>query len=586
MTTQAWLVSTRSDRGGGFRPDPERSSPSLPPQVAAEFAALEPLYPQLAVADSPDAQGIAVTTYRYSPRVGSWIVVIQGSAGHYGPAGAIQLAALPEGATLMESLTGSLPVVRRDGWLLPGPTVRPRTTLKAPGPEVSRALAGMRALDSSRRVLVLPGTQGEVDQLLGWLCRILPEGVAQGYTWSTSLAASRIEAGETVISGEWPEALRDRHRDIFRAFSSRAHSDDGVRPAGEQLPEGAAWALGEAAERRFPGRRSAAGSWTEWLEELEEQRPLSLGEALQLLHGPITGPQARRWADGELSRRLLSGDVDQLEKLLTHPSEVVSRGAVDSLELPGVWSQLVRIERRRARRGQAPMLPPGLLDTDTLVLLAEDVTSGWDGALLGEARPWLDGLGLTAESAPGLVVLTAAEQAKALQRDTRRIRRLLSSGRASQLGVEFLAEMVEHDPQLLAPMAVEMARPGSGAEGDLASLLAKFPQAVAGSRAAPAFLQECSRHLPAGMKPEDVRGVRWGIAEAMATVSAGHRSGRAVVDDATDAAILRFSVGDLRGDEAVEAADGLSRGLVWLVLGVVVLTAVILILVLVLTLVL
>ncbi|MBB1516808.1 hypothetical protein H5398_12630 [Tessaracoccus sp. MC1679] len=584
MTTQAWLVSTRSDRGGGFRPDPERSSPSLPPQVAAEFAALEPLYPQLAVAGSPDAPGIAVTTYRYSPRVGSWVVVVQGSGGHYGPAGTVQLAALSDGGTLMDCLPGSLPVVRRDGWLLPGPTVRPRTTLKAPGQEVERALAGMLALDPSRRVLLLPGSQGQVDQLLGWLCRILPEGVAQGYTWSTSLAASRIEAGETVISGEWPEALRERHRDIFRGFSARAPHDDGARPDVEPLPTGLAWALGEAAERRYPGRRSRAGSWAEWLEELEGQRPLSLSEALQLLHGPIVGPQARRWADGDLSRRLLSGDVDQLERLLSHPSTVVSRGAVDSLELPGVWGQLVRIERRRARKGQAPMLPPGLLETDALLLLAEDVTTGWDVAGLREARPWLDGLGLTAESAPGLVVLTAAEQAKALQRDTRRIRRLLSNRHAGQLGVEYLAEMVEHDPDLLAPMAVEMARPGSGAEDDLASLLARFPQVVVGSRAAPAFLRDCSRHLTPAMKPEDARGMRWGIAEAMATANAGHRTGRAVVDDATDAAILRFSVGDPRGGDDAEAADRLGRGLVWLVLGVVAIMAVALIVALILTL--
>lgn len=582
--TQGWLVSTRSDRGGGFRPDPERSSPSLPAEVAAEFAALEPLYPQLAVGGSPDAEGIAVSTYRWSPRLGSWVVIVQGSAGQYGPAGAIQLAVVADGGTLLDSLTGSLPVIRRHGWLLPGPSVRPRTTVKAPGPEVGRALAGMLELNASRRVLLLPGTQGEVDLLLEWLCRILPEGVAQGYTWSTSLAASRIEADETVISGEWPEALQTRHRDIFRAFSVRVPRADVALPAGEQLSAGLDWALGEAAERRFPGRRSRAGSWTEWLEELEAQRSLSLGEALQLLRGPIAGPQARRWVNGELSRRLLSADVDQLERLLTHPSEVVSRGAVEALELPGVWGQLVRIERRRARRGEAPVLPPGLLDTDALVLLAEDVTSGWDAASLREARPWLDGLGLTAESAPGLVVLTPAEQAEALQRETRRIRRLLGSRHVAELGVEYLAEMVEHDPPLLAPLAVEMARPGSGAEGDLASLLAKSPLVVAGNRAAPAFLRECSRHLPVATKPEEVRGVRWRIAEAMAAVNAGQRTGRAVVDDATDAAILRFAVGDVHGGNEAEAARRLSRGLGWLVLGGVALAAVILVLVLALAL--
>jgi len=163
--TQDWLVSTRSDRGGGFRPDPERSSPSLPAQVAAEFAALEPLYPQLAVGGSPDAEGIAVVTYRYSPRLGSWVVVVQGSAGEYGPAGALQLAFLADGATLLDCMTGSLPVVRRDGWLMPGEAARPRVTLKAPGPEVERAVGGMLALDSANRVLLLPGGQAEVDQL-------------------------------------------------------------------------------------------------------------------------------------------------------------------------------------------------------------------------------------------------------------------------------------------------------------------------------------------------------------------------------------------------------------------------------------
>ncbi|MHA6523549.1 serine/threonine-protein kinase [Tessaracoccus sp. G1721] len=578
--TQDWLVSTRSDRGGGFRPDPERSSPSLPPQVAAEFAALEPLYPQLAVGGSTEAEGIAVATYRYSPRLRSWVVVVQGSSGQYGPAGAIQLAVLAGGGTLLDCLTGSLPVVRRDGWLAPGETARPRVTLRAPGAEVERALAGLLSLDASNRVLLLPGGQGEVDQLLGWLCRILPEGVAQGYTWSTSLAASRIEAGETVISGGWPEALRARHADIFRAFSARAQE---ARSGGPRLPEGLAWALGEAAERRYPGRRSQAADLAEWLEELEGRRPLTAGEALQLVRGRVEGPQARRWADGDLSRRLLTADLEQLERLLTHPSEVVSRGAVDCLDAPGVWGHLVRLERRRARKGLAPMLPPGLLETDALVLLAEDVTSGWDVSLLKEARPWLDGLGLTAETAPGLVVLTAAEQAQALQRDPRRIRRLVSSGQAAELGSGYLAELVRHEPRLLAPLAVEMARSGSGLEDDVASLLATVPSAVAGGRAATSFLQECSRHLPTGLMPRDARALRWRIADAAATVAAAHRAGRAVVDDATDAAILRFAV-EGGQDPGADPADRLGRGLRWLVLGVVALMAVALIVVLILTL--
>ena len=577
--TQDWLVSTRSDRGGGFRPDPERSSPSLPAQVAAEFAALEPLYPQLAVGGSPGVEGIAVVTYRYSPRLGSWIIVVQGSAGRYGPAGAIQLAVLADGATLLDCMTGSLPVVRRDGWLMPGEAARPRVTLKAPGPEVERAVGGMLALDSANRVLLLPGGQAEVDQLLGWLCRILPEGVAQTFTWSTSLAATRIEAGETVISGEWPEALRARHGDLFHAFSARAHED---RPVA-RLPQGLAWALGEAAERRYPGRRSQAADLAQWLEELETRRPLSMAEALTLLPGRIEGPQARRWADGELSRRLLAGDVEQLERLLTHPSEVVSRGAVDCLDAPGVWGHLVRLERRRARRGQAPMLPPGLLDTDALVLLAEDVTSGWDVAQLKQARPWLDGLGLTSETAPGLVLLTAAEQAQALQRDPRRIRRLLSSGRAAELGTGYLAELVGHEPRLLAPLAVEMARSGSGMEDEVATLLSTSPSAVRGGRAATAFLQECSQHLPTGLQPRDARALRWRIAEAVAAVTSEHRTGRAVVDDATDAAILRFAVGGAL-DAGVDPADRLARGVMWLVLGVVAVMVVTLIVALILTL--
>jgi hypothetical protein len=577
--TQDWLVSTRSDRGGGFRPDPERSSPSLPAQVAAEFAALEPLYPQLAVGSSPGVEGIAVVTYRYSPRLGSWVVVVQGSAGEYGPAGALQLAVLADGATLLDCMTGSLPVVRRDGWLMPGEAARPRVTLKAPGPEVERAVGGMLALDSANRVLLLPGGQAEVDQLLGWLCRILPEGVAQTFTWSTSLAATRIEAGETVISGEWPEALRARHGDLFHAFSARAHED---RPVA-RLPQGLAWALGEAAERRYPGRRSQAADLAQWLEELETRRPLSMAEALTLLPGRIEGPQARRWADGELSRRLLAGDVEQLERLLTHPSDVVSRGAVDCLDAPGVWGHLVRLERRRARRGQAPMLPPGLLDTDALVLLAEDVTSGWDVAQLKQARPWLDGLGLTSETAPGLVLLTAAEQAQALQRDPRRIRRLLSSGQAAELGTGYLAELVGHEPRLLAPLAVEMARSGSGMEDDVATLLATNPSAVRGGRGATAFLQECSRHLPTGLQPRDARALRWRIAEAVTAVTSEHRTGRAVVDDATDAAILRFAVGGAL-DAGVDPADRLGRGVMWLVLGVVAVMVVALIVALILTL--
>lgn len=577
--TQEWLVSTRSDRGGGFRPDPERSSLSLPAQVTAEFAALEPLYPQLAVGGSPGVEGIAVVTYRYSPRLGSWVVVVQGSAGEYGPAGALQLAVLADGATLLDCMTGSLPVVRRDGWLMPGEAARPRVTLKAPGPEVERAVGGMLALDSANRVLLLPGGQAEVDQLLGWLCRILPEGVAQTFTWSTSLAATRIEAGETVISGEWPEALRARHGDLFHAFSARAHED---RPVA-RLPQGLAWALGEAAERRYPGRRSQAADLAQWLEELETRRPLSMAEALTLLPGRIEGPQARRWADGELSRRLLAGDVEQLERLLTHPSEVVSRGAVDCLDAPGVWGHLVRLERRRARRGQAPMLPPGLLDTDALVLLAEDVTSGWDVAQLKQARPWLDGLGLTSETAPGLVLLTAAEQAQALQRDPRRIRRLLSSGKAAELGTGYLAELVGHEPRLLAPLAVEMARSGSGMEDDVATLLATNPSAVRGGRAATAFLQECSRHLPTGLQPRDARALRWRIAEAVAAVTSEHPTGRAVVDDATDAAILRFAVGGAL-DAGVDPADRLARGVMWLVLGVVAVMVVALIVALILTL--
>ncbi len=577
--TQDWLVSTRSDRGGGFRPDPERSSPSLPAQVAAEFAALEPLYPQLAVGGSPGVEGIAVVTYRYSPRLGSWVVVVQGSAGEYGPAGALQLAVLADGATLLDCMTGSLPVVRRDGWLMPGEAARPRITLKAPGPEVERAVGGMLALDSANRVLLLPGGQAEVDQLLGWLCRILPEGVAQTFTWSTSLAATRIEAGETVISGEWPEALRARHGDLFHAFSARAPEG---RPVA-RLPQGLAWALAEAAERRYPGRRSQAADLAQWLEELEARRPLTMSEALHLLSGPIEGPQARRWADGELSRRLLAGDVEQLERLLTHPSEVVSRGAVDCLDAPGVWGHLVRLERRRARRGQAPMLPPGLLDTDALVLLAEDVTSGWDLAQLKQARPWLDGLGLTSETAPGLVLLTAAEQAQALQRDPRRIRRLLSSGQAAELGTGYLAELVGHEPGLLAPLAVEMARSGSGMEDDVATLLATYPSAVRGGPGATAFLQECSRHLPTGLQPRDARALRWRIAEAVTAVTSEHRTGRAVVDDATDAAILRFAVGGAL-DAGADPADRLARGVMWLVLGVVAVMVVALIVALILTL--
>lgn len=576
--TQEWLVSTRSDRGGGFRPDPDRSSPSLPSQVAAEFAALEPVYPQLAVGGSPEAEGIAVVTYRYSPRLGSWIVVVQGSAGQYGPAGAIQLAVLAGGATLLDCLTGSLPVVRRDGWLLPGEAARLRVTLKAPGPEVEQALGGLLALDPSNRVLLLPGAPAEVDQLLGWLCRILPEGVAQRYTWSTSLAAT-IEAGETVISGEWPEALRARHSEIHRAFSARApqvHSGDAP------LPQGLAWAMSEASERRYPGRRSQAASLPEWLEELESRRPLTMKEALMLMSGPVEGAQARRWADGGLSRRMLAGDVDQLERLLTHPSEAVSRGAVESLELPGVWAHLVRLERRRARRGQAPMLPPGLLDTAELVLLAEDVTSGWDVAALTGARPWLDGLGLTSETAPGLVVLSAAEEAQALQRDPRRIRRLLSGGRGTELGAGYLAELVGHEPRLLAPLAVEMARSGTGLEDEVPSLLATAPSAVAGDRAG-AFLRECARHLPTGLQRQDARALRWRIAEAVTTVNAAHRTGRAVVDDATDAAILRFAVGG-ELDAATDPADRLGRGLMRLVLGVVALMAVALIVAVILTL--
>ena len=242
-----------------------------------------------------------------------------------------------------------------------------------------------------------------------------------------------------MISGEWPEALRARHSEIHRAFSARApqvHSGDAP------LPQGLAWAMSEASERRYPGRRSQAASLPEWLEELESRRPLTMKEALMLMSGPVEGAQARRWADSGLSRRMLAGDVDQLERLLTHPSEAVSRGAVESLELPGVWAHLVRLERRRAWRGQAPMLPPGLLDTAELVLLAEDVTSGWDVAALTGARPWLDGLGLTSETTPGLVVLSAAEEAQALQRDPRRIRRLLSGGRGTELGAGYLAELV------------------------------------------------------------------------------------------------------------------------------------------------
>ena len=578
--TQEWLVSTRSDRGGGFRPDPERSSLSLPAQVTAEFAALEPLYPQLAVGGSPDAEGIAVVTYRYSPRLGSWIIVVQGSAGRYGPAGAIQLAVLADGLALLDCMTGSLPVVRRDGWLMPGEATRPRVTMKGPGPEVERAVGGMLALDASRRVLLLPGAQGDVDQLLAWLCRILPEGVAQNYTWSTSLAATRIEAGETVISGEWPESLRARHGDLFHAFSSRAPEG---RPGAARLPQGLAWALAEAAERRYPGRRSQAADLAQWLEELEARRPLTVSEALHLLSGPIEGPQARRWADGELSRRLLAGDVEQLKRLLTHPSDVVSRGAVDCLDAPGVWGHLVRLERRRARRGQAPMLPPGLLDTDALVLLAEDVTSGWDVAQLKQARPWLDGLGLTSETAPGLVLLTAAEQAQALQRDPRRIRRLLSSGRSAELGTGYLAELVGHEPRLLAPLAVEMARSGSGMEDEVATLLSTSPSAVRGGRAATAFLQECSQHLPTGLQPRDARALRWRIAEAVATVASEHRTGRAVADEATAAAILRFAVGGAL-DVGADPADRLGRGLMWLVLGVVAVMVVALIVALILTL--
>lgn len=483
--TEGWLVSTRSDRGGGFRHDPERSSPSLPADIAAEFASLEPLYPQLAVGGAPDADGLAVVTYRYSSRLGAWIVVVQGSAGEYGPAGAIQLAVLP--GTLLDAMSGSLPAVRREGWIRPGATDRPRITLKAAGPEVSRALSGLLALDDSRRVLLLPGGQGEVDQLLVRLARILPEGVAQRYTWSTSLAAARIEAGEMVISGEWPDELRARHTDIHRAFASRI--DDPGTPSGRRMPRGLAWAAGEAAERRYPGRRSSASDLRGWVEELEARRPWTLDEALELLSGPVEGSQARRWADGEVSARLLADDVERLETLLTHPSEVVSSGAVGALEQPGVWEQLVRIERRRASRGKASMLPPGLLPADALVLLAEDV----------------------------------------------------AGGRPATARTDYLAGLVRRDPALLAPVAVETARQGSGA--DVGHLLAAFPTVVTGRGAAESFLRECSAHLEVDGRPEDGRAVRWTLAEAVARVNADNRTRRAVVDDATDAAVLRFATG-------------------------------------------
>ena len=69
----------------------------------------------------------------------------------------------------------------------------------------------------------------------------------------------------------------------------------------------------------------------------------------------------------------------------------------------------------------------------------------------------------------------------------------------------------------------------------------------------------------------------------MTTVNAAHRTGRAVVDDATDAAILRFAVGG-ELDAATDPADRLGRGLMRLVLGVVALMAVALIVAVILTL--
>lgn len=417
-----WTLQTKSDHTSGFEVDTERSTKNLSTEVVNEFRQIEPLHIQLTSSNVTQHPDIAVLTWRFIPRLRSWVAIMQGSGNQYGPAGSVQFGLAPQNKQLTSVMAAALSDVREHGWLMPSTSDRPREIANGLSPTDPQRLAStltlIQNLSDDRRYAVLPRDADGMSQLV-FVAKILPEQVAQKYIWSTSFIPPMLSGrDQRVITTDWPAGLQLRQSIEYRELQRRAQFANLEPLISMQPHEGIKWVAVEASRGQFHlGETADCTTFDSWLEELDHLRPVDASEALRWLETGLSAKQEAQWKDQKLSARVLEKYPSQIESLLNHPARVVHENTLECLTSnSSVWNYLVVKEQSRLGAGeqQASSAILGLPIRDRIDF-ARQVCQNFSPAELVRIRVWLVDLGLRKDNAPDLFPATVNDIIQGLE---------------------------------------------------------------------------------------------------------------------------------------------------------------------------
>lgn len=394
-------------------------------------------FPQLhpvAVSDTRSTEGIPIVSAAWSSQAGRWVMILRGVGGRFGAAGTTQACAAPAGMPLAEAWPRFWGAVGAEERVAPAllaagePRWRPGDV---PGHELETTL---RLLATGVAVVEAPATPAETIPLYAVLARVLPEGTAQGLFWSTFHVASEVNNDERVLTGRWPEVLREAWPTDVRRLTVGERYLTEAKLGATTYEESATigWLVAEAAHGRFPLTNSVATTVELALADASQLRPLTRKDAEIFARDGATAPQLNRLADNPLLVREFAQASPGLAALLL--PKTTSRDPLHGMLALGLLLEraepLMGELRTEAISGDGPLtqsVKPHLAAGENQRLAYAALAPYLrDESTLLKARAWLQGLGLTAQDTPELFVFDPREVAALAQESPARAATLIT----------------------------------------------------------------------------------------------------------------------------------------------------------------
>lgn len=546
-----FFLATSSDQGIGFAPLVSHTSPDIPSPIRARITQIERRFPALTVNAKRELEPVSAVTFLYERLIERWVVVHQGSGQPFGAAGTVQVACLATGMQLGDCLTAITQDVTGGRLLSPDMLADlgawPAHAGPAEDDTLSQATASVLSMDARSGLVIVPGEKDATLPVLQRLSLMLPEDFARTLIWSTAFAGANT-GDQRVITLDWPQVLGARHeRERNNLYGRQQIVGD------PSAIRGLGWIVAEARRDSFPLSGAEAGTAEQARDVLSAICPIEPEDALVALRSGRLAPEiAGRWVRDDVSGHLLDQDPRLMDELLSNPDSTVAQATMSTIQHDQeFWALFVGGQRQASQDSVSPPPVVRSLPRAERLRLATDVLRNSTVRQLHQARPWLNGLGLSPEDAPAFFPKTIEAIRAGLDTGTDEVHDLLTAGE-QEAGVEGLLDqavwVIDEQPDHIAELLV-------------AAAIGKYPVELSPSwvvqRLHESFIAESLAQLVRGTRteledypdPERAKTARYQIAEALVGLQAVVEQ----VDDGSQASqLLRLAFPMRRAERSLQ----------------------------------